>query len=196
MQKYKNKRLIMVKDLAIDLASDTKNPTKNFALAEEYERLKQHASAAGFFLRAADLGYKTNPLLTYTALLKMALCFSRQNDRTATVLTTMHHAIAFMPGRPEAYFLLARFYEKNKDWQKAYTFAEVGLQLAMASVNSPLPGYVEYNGSYCLMFEKAVSGWWIGRKEESRVLFQHLLDNHEMSPEYVYGCLNNMKLFA
>ena len=185
-----------VKDLAIDLASNTKDANKNFALAEEYERLKQHASAAGFFLRAADLGYKTNPLLTYTSLLKMALCFSRQKDRTATVVNTLHHAITFMPSRPEAYFLLARFYERNKEWQKAYTFAEIGLQFAMVSVHMPLAGYVEYNGAYCLLFEKAVSGWWIGRKNESKAIFQQLLDEHEMAPEYVYGCLNNMKLFA
>jgi hypothetical protein len=187
---------MLVKDLAIDLASSTKDPNKNFALAEAYEKLDQHASAAGFFLRAADFGYKTNPLLTYTSLLKMALCFSRQKDRTATVMTTLHNAIAFMPSRPEAYFLLARFYERNRDWHKAYAFAELGLQFAMVAHHEPTPGYVEYNGTYCLMFEKAVTGWWIGRKEESRTLFQNLLDNYEMSPEYVYGCLNNMKLFA
>lgn len=184
-----------VESLVIDLASNTNDPNKNFALGEEYERLHQHASAAGFFLRAADYGYKSQPLLTYTALLKMALCWSRQKDRNATVLNTLHHAIAFMPGRPEAYFLLARHYERNKEYQKCFTFAELGLQFAMTTYHNPLPGWVEYPGTYALMFEKAVSGWWIGRKEESKILFQHLLDDHKMSPEYVYGCLNNMKLF-
>jgi hypothetical protein len=184
-----------VKDLVIDLAANTSDPIKNFALAEEYERLNQHASAAGFFLRAADYGYKSHPLLTYTSLLKMSLCWSRQRDRNATVINTLHHAIAFMPGRPEAYFLLARYYERNKEWQKCFTFGELGLQFAMATYHNPLPGWVEYPGSYGLLFEKAVAGWWIGRKEESRVLFQHLLDEYEMSPEYVYGCLNNLKLF-
>jgi hypothetical protein len=168
-----------LKELTIDLASNTKSAEKNFALAEEYEKLKQHSSAAGFFLRAADLGYKTNPLLTYTSLIKMALCWSRQQDRSATVLNTLHHAIAFMPTRPEAYFALARYYQYRKEWQKAYTFA----------------GWTEYYGSYCLLFEKAVASWWVGRKEESKVLFQHLLDDHKMAPEYVNGCLNNMRLF-
>ena len=184
-----------LKELVIDLAADTKDAKKNFALAEEYERLKQHSSAAGFFLRAADLGYKSDPLLTYTSLLKMALCWSRQQDRSATVLNTLHHAIAFMPSRPEAYFLLARYYEYRKDWIKTYAFAEIGLQYAPLTLNNPLPGWVEYHGSYCLLFEKAVSGWWIGRKEESKSLFQHLLDDHKMAPEYVNGCLNNMRLF-
>lgn len=185
----------MVKELAIDLASDTKNPTKNFALAESYEKLHQHASAAGFFLRAADFGYKTHPLVAYTSLLKMSLCFSRQNDRTSTVLNTLHHAVAFMPSRPEAYFLLARFYERNKEWQKAFTFAELGLQFTVPTQNNPLPGYVEYNGPYCLLFEKAVASWWIGRRKESKLLFQSLLDDYEMAPEYVISCITNMSLF-
>jgi hypothetical protein len=133
--------------------------------------------------------------LTYTSLLKLSLCLSRQKDRNATVGNTLHHALAFLPGRPEAYFLLSRFYEQRKEWQKSYTFAEIGLQVALASVNSPLTGSVEYYGSYCLLFEKAVSGWWIGRKEESKIIFQELLDNHKMAPEYVQGCINNLGIF-
>jgi hypothetical protein len=71
----------------------------------------------------------------------------------------------------------------------------MGLLYATTTFNNPLPAYVDYNGSYCLLFEKAVAGWWLGRKEESKVLFQHLLDDHQMAPEYVSGCLNNLKLF-
>lgn len=185
-----------VKELAIDLSLDTTDPEKNFAIAEEYERLKQHSSAAGFYLRAADYGHKTHPLITYTSLLKMGLCWSKQSDRKATVVNSVYHALAYLPARPEAYFILSRINERDREWQKCYTHAEMGLQFATATYNNPLPGYVEYNGSYCLMFEKAVSSWWIGRKQESKELFQYLLDEYEMSPEYVHGCLNNMKLFS
>lgn len=184
-----------IKELTIELAADSRNPNKNFALAEEYERLRQHSSAAGFFLRAAEFGYQTHPLVAYASLIKMSLCWSRQNDRKATVLHTLYHAIAFLPARPEAYFVLSRVYEKDREWMRSFTFAELGLQFSMATYNNPLPGYVEYHGSYCLLFEKAVSGWWLGRRDESKALFQHLLDEYEMSPEYVNGCLNNMKLF-
>jgi len=183
-----------IKELVIDLATDTSDALKNFRVAEEYDRINQYSSAAGFYLRAADYGYKSDPLVTYTSLLKMSLCWSRQKDRSATVINTLHHAIAFMPGRPEAYFLLARFYEKQKDWQKVYTFSELGLQFAITTYNQPLPGYVDYEGAYCLMFEKAVAGWWIGRKAESKQMFLHLLDNFEMKPEYVNGCMNNLKV--
>lgn len=185
-----------IEQLAIDLASDSFSVEKNFKLAEAYEKLGQHTSAAGFFLRAAEYGYKTHPLHSYTSLLKMSLCWSRQQDRQATAFVNVYEAIAFMPFRPEAFFILSRMYERSKAWHKSFAFAELGLQHVLTTRNLSLPGYVEYNGEYCLLFQKAVASWWIGRKEESQILFQDLLDNYEMSPEYVYGCLNNMKLFA
>lgn len=184
-----------IKELTVDLAADPFSVEKNFALAEEYERLQQHTSAAGFFLRAAEYGYKTHPLYTYASLLKMALCWSRQNDRKATAYVNLYEAMAFMPARPEAYFLLARSYEREKAWHKSFAFAELGMQCVTTAYNNPLPGWVEYNGEYCLLFEKAVASWWIGRKEESEKLFHKLLDEYKMSPEYVHGCLNNLRLF-
>ena len=184
-----------IKELAVAVAFDSYNPEKNFALANAYYDMGQYASAAGFYLRAADRGYKTHPLIAYCSLLRMSLCFSKQGDRNATVYQNILQAITLIPGRPEAYFLLARIHERNKEWQKASTFAELGLVYTMASYNQALPVYVEYNGPYVLMFEKAVAGWWLGRKEESKELFHHLLDNVEMTQEYVNGCINNLKLF-
>jgi tetratricopeptide (TPR) repeat protein len=184
-----------IKELATKLSAESFNPQINFDLAEEYYREKQYASAAGFYLRAAEYGYKTHPLIAYASLLKMALCWSAQGDRNRTVFNNILQAIAFLPNRPEAYFLLSRIHERNKEYQQCYTYAEMGLLYATSTFHNPLPAYVDYNGAYCLMFEKAVAGWWLGRKEESKVLFQHLLDDHQMAPEYVSGCLNNMKLF-
>ena len=184
-----------IKELATKLSEDSFNPQINFDLAQAYDAQKQYASAAGFYLRAAEYGYKTHPLIAYASLLKMALCWSAQGDRNRTVFNNIMQAVAFLPNRPEAYFLLSRIHERNKEYQQCYTYAEMGLLYATATFHNPLPAYVDYNGAYCLMFEKAVAGWWLGRKEESKVLFQHLLDDHQMAPEYVSGCLNNLKLF-
>jgi len=186
---------MQIEKLTIELSADSFNPEKNFNLALEYERLGQLASAAGFYLRAAEFGYKTHPLIAYASLLKMALCFDQQKDRNGTVITNLLEAIAFLPGRPEAYFLLSRIYERSKKWHECYTFAELGLVASASAVNMPLPAFVDYHGSYCLKFEKAVSGWWIGRKDESKTIFTYLLDEYRMAPEYVNGCLNNLRLF-
>ena len=185
-----------IKELTLKLAENPQDVENNFNLATAYEHQLQYASAAGFYLRAAEYGYKTHSLITYTSLLKMALCFNAQGERNKTVYNNIMQAIAYLPNRPEAYFLLSRIKERNKEYQECYTYAELGLLFATTTYNQPLPGYVEYNGSYCLLFEKAVAGWWIGRKDESKVLFQHLLDDYKMTQEYVNGCLNNLKLFV
>ena len=184
-----------IKEITIALAEKPGDVQLNFDLAQAFDAEKQYASAAGFYLRAAEFGYKTHPLIAYASLLKMALCWAAQGDRNRTVFNNILQAIAFLPNRPEAYFLLSRIHERNKEYQQCYTYAEMGLLYATATFHNPLPAYVDYNGAYCLMFEKAVAGWWLGRKEESKVLFQHLLDDHQMAPEYVSGCLNNLKLF-
>ena len=184
-----------IRELTIALASDPFDVQINFDLAQAYDAQQQYASAAGFYLRAAEFGYKTDPLITYTSLLRMAICWTHQGDRNKTVHNNIMQAIAYLPNRPEAYFLLSRINERNKMYQDCYTFAEMGLLYATHTFHQPLPGYVDYNGAYCLMFEKAVAGWWLGKKEESKSLFQHLLDDHKMAPEYVTGCLNNLKLY-
>jgi hypothetical protein len=96
-----------------------------------------------------------------------------------------------MPTRPEAYFLLSRFYEKDQKWQQCYTFAEIGL--LYSKVNSKLPIWVDYPGEYGLTFEKAVSAWWLGRKEESLQIFLELL-KEDILDIYRSSIIYNIKM--
>ena len=184
-----------VEQLILDLSINSFDPQKNFAAAVEYERLNQTSSAAFFYLRAAEWGYETHPLIAYNALLKMGLCYSRQVNRENTVASSFLHAVTFMPHRPEGQFLLARYYERNRKWQEAYTTASTGLMFAQNTYNNPLPALVEYNGVYCLLFEKAVAGWWLGQKDESKQIFDDLLANYELTPEYSVAIQNNLELY-
>lgn len=163
----------MLNNLIIDLSSDPFDPEKNFEVALEYESLNQYASAMSFYLRAAEYGYVLNMEIAYTSLLKLSMCLEKLQERQASVINSLLQAIAYVPDRPEAYFLLSRTYERMSEWQLCYTFAELGL--TKAKNLQDLPVSVDYNGKYCLEFEKAVSGWWIGRKEESKKLLESLL---------------------
>ena len=165
-----------IKALVEKLSSDPFNPENNFNVAIEYERLGQTASAVSFYLRAAEYGYNSSPEIVYTSLLKMAKCFEDQNDRKMTVSNCILQAAAYLPNRPEAYFLLAQFYERSNEWQECYTWASMGLLYTDDHTHLPAP--VGYLGSYCLDFEKAVSGWWIGRKKESLGIFKGLLEKN------------------
>ena len=163
-----------ITDLIVKLSNDPFNPMLSMRIAEEYHRLGQTASAVSFYLRTAEYGYYTHGECVYASLLKSAQCFENQTGREHTVRNLMEKAIAYSPKRPEAWFLLSRWYERNQKWQESYTAAEVGIQ-NLPSIFLPLPIDVEYAGDFVLPFQKAVAAWWVGRPDESETLFKSLV---------------------
>jgi FkbM family methyltransferase len=180
-----------INNLIVTLSKDPFNPVLSFNIAVEYERIGQTASAVSFYLRTAEYGYYSHPDYVYASLLKSAQCFENQKNRENTVLNLFLKAIAFLPARPESWFLLARWYERSSKWQEAYTAAEVGLSLAQHKQN-PLPIWVDYPGEYVLRFEKAVSGWWVGRKDEAINIFRELLEE-DIGQIYRTAIVNNLR---
>ena len=168
---------------------DPYNPENSFQLGLRYEEQGQTASAAGYFLRSVEFGTDTNRM--YEALLKIALCFERQTNRVFTLKGTLLRAIALLPKRPEAYFLLARVYERNKDWQECYTLSTIAYDYATDEPNTISD--VEYPGKYGFIFEKAVTAWWIGLMDESLHLFRVLNKNHKLDYIYKISVQNNLK---
>lgn len=180
-----------IETLVIDLSKDPFNPKLNFEVALEYERLNQTASAVSFFLRAAEYG-ESDPesnLIVYISLIKIAKCLEDQMDRGKSVSNALLQAVAFDSSRPEAYFLLSQYYERKQEWQECYTWAEMGIGWAW---EDPLPVDVGYYGRYCLVFEKAVSSWWIGRSEESVALFKELEATDGLNEQYRRSVVDNL----
>ena len=182
-----------IDDLVTELSSDPFNPILSFKIAMEYEKVGQTASAISFYLRTAEYGYESYPEYVYASLLKTAQCFEHQKNRESTVHNLFLKAVAYLPTRPEAWFLLARYCERAKRWQEAYTFAETGLMYTKIKI-TPLPIWVDYPGEYALDFEKAVTGWWVGRKDESQKIFQELLKK-DIGDIYRTAVISNLKLY-
>jgi hypothetical protein len=178
-----------IEQLVVELSKDPFNPVLNFNVAVEYERQNQTASAVSFYLRTAEYGVESHPSYVYASLLKVAHCFDDQNDRQVTVSNCLLQAVAYLPYRPEGYFLLAQFCERLGQWQECYTWANIGLH---NQLNAPLPVDVGYEGSYVLLFEKAVAAWWIGRKDES-VQILNRLNNMKIDPAYKMAVQNNLE---
>ena len=178
-----------IEKIVVKLSTDPFNPELNLQAAVEYERLNQTASAVSFYLRAAEYGAETHVFVAYTALLKMAHCFEDQKNREHTVSNAILQAIALWPELQEAYFLMAQFHERSGNWQECYTWAVMGLyQIKM----NPLQVDVGYHGEYCLEFEKAISGWWVGRAEESKKLLLKL-NSMDLAPEYATAVKANLE---
>ena len=168
-------------------AEDPFDPQLNFNCAVEYDRLDQTASAISFYLRTAEYGVG---VLVYNSLLKIAQCFDSQGQRTTTVKNSILQALSYMPERPEAYFLLSQYHERQGNWQECYTFAEMGLAVAEFDA---LPASIGYHGKYCLEFEKGVAAWWIGQQEESKAVLSALYANKEIDEEYLVAIRKNLE---
>jgi hypothetical protein len=156
-----------IERLVVEASSAPLDPVRNFDVAVAYERLGQTASAVGFYLCAAEHGYESQPLVTYASLLKVSTCIDRQGGRKHTVSNAILQAAAYLPERPEAYFLLSRFYEQEGSWQECYTYATVGLE-TLRRPQADLPVEIDdYRADCALEFQAAISAWWIGRGDES-----------------------------
>ena len=176
-----------IEELVVELSKDPFNPTLNFECAVEYERINQTASAVSFYLRTAEYG---EGILVYNSLLKLARCFEDQKDRVNTVTNCILQAIAYDDSYPDGWFMLSQFHERQGNWQECYTYANVGLGCSLGAVT--LPANVGYNGQYCLEFEKAVSAWWVGRKDESSNLLLKL-SKKDLPEEYKNAIRSNME---
>lgn len=184
-----------IEQLVIELSKDSYNPEINFKIALAYEELGQTAGASSSFLRSAEYGFGSHPLIAYASLLKLGMSIGSQGDRRFTESNNILQAIALLPTRPEGYFLLSRFYERNQQWQECYTTARVGLVFAEKKFE-PLPTYVEYPGAYGLLFEQGVSAWWIGQLEESKEIFTYLLSQSDVDEVHKNACINNLRMIG
>lgn len=181
-----------IERLVVEVSTSPLDPLLNFSAAVEYEKLNQTASAVGLYLRAVEYGYEEYPLVAYASLLRISLCMETQRDRNWTVSNTILQAISFLPARPEAYFLMSKFYEKSQQWQECYTFSSLGLLYSEQTMFS-LPLDVTYIGHNGLLFQKAVSAWWIGRKNESVEIFEYLLTIEDLPQEYKKSVVDNLQ---
>ena len=182
-----------LESLVVRYVYNPSDPICNFDLGFYYEELGHTASAMSYYLRAAERTPES--LFQFECLIRAAMCFDKQGCRNYTVKGLLQHALTMMPKRPEGYYLMSRFHEKEKAWQESYMMASLGDQVADKScVNSdPLKTMVEYPGDYGLPFQKAVSGWWCGLCDESRELFKDILKRHKLDESHMRSVMNNLQ---
>lgn len=184
----------VIERLIVEASKDPLDPMKNLVIATEYEKLGQTASAVGFYLRAAEYGHDDDLLVSYSSLLRVSICIDGQKNRDLTVTNVILQAIAYIPDRPEAYFLLSRFYEKKGSWQEAYTFAVLGQKFVGEHSHQSLPVAIDgYDGSYVLAFQRAISAWWIGRADESLAILNWLAEQKDLTTQYRSAVESNIK---
>ena len=161
----------MLKNKLTAYINDTLNPITNMELGLQYESIGQGAAALSFFLRTAELVYETDPLLAYTCILKTWLQVKNTTRRPVFEMEQLFTAAAFQPQRAEAYYFLSRKKSDKDEHKESYMYACLGLQFID---KEPLPYEVDGYKPYKLYFQKALSGWYGGQREESRKIFNML----------------------
>ena len=165
----------------------------NFKLANYYYSIGQTASAVSYYIRTSER--TEDKKLMYTCLLAAANCFDLQGCRGNSVRGMLKNAMAILPERPEAYFFLSRFYEREKNYQDSYLIASLGEKFSNKDSDS-LEIDVGYPGFYGIIFEKAVSSWHCGLCDESCELHYQLRMNEELDRIHRNAVNNNIeKLF-
>lgn len=166
-------------------------PEHNYNLALCYDEIGQNAAAYSYYLRTAEFSNDDN--LVYDSLLRCGICLGNWGKNRRSERGMYLHAINLLPKRPEAYYLLSRYYESTADWVDAYSMACLGLAIVE---DEPDNVFVNYPKSYGLIFQKAVSSWWTGRHVESLDLFNLLLDKYEniMWDNFKESVHNNLTL--
>ena len=166
-----------------------KNANTAFELGYYYENNNQLAAAIGHYLEAVDLTSSTT--MEYECLLRSALCFEKQGDRTGTTYSTLYTAISILPGRPEAIYHLIRILNYHKKYYETYALAQLHLTRFSLPLN-PLLKNCDYEGIHTIIFEKGVASWWIGKFEEARtIMYDISVGNY--SQRFVNAALYNIK---
>lgn len=187
-------REIIINELLIKYILNPENAENNYNLGIFYEEIGQTASALSYYLRAAER--TKNEMLQYECVIRSSICFDKQGCRNFTVKGLLQHAIALQPSRPEGYYLLSKFYEKeNKDgsWHDCYMISSIGNKIANLNVYPSLRSSIEYLGKYSLLFQKGLSAWWCGLNEESKNIFLHLYKCQDLDPMIRVSVENNLK---
>ena len=179
-----------LQQLIREYSLDTENADLNFNLGVWYETNGHTAPALSYFLRCAERSDDLD--LAYESLIRGSYCYQKQGTRDGTTKALLQQALCFLPNRPEAYFLLSRFCERNQWWQDCYIYADWGLQFADFNL-SPLKTDVEYPGYYGLLFEKAISAWWWGKNDESKNILLDLKENYQLNEDYRKSVDDNLK---
>lgn len=167
------------------------NPWACINLATRYEEQGYIATAVSFYLRAVE--FAENPILEYSALLRLFLCFEKTPKRWHTCRSILTRAISLYPKRPEAHYLLARYLQRMNEPAESYNQCELALYICDFGLE-PLPLNVEYQGKWNFYFEKGVVAWWADKPDVARNMFRMLAEQyrHEMDSSHFNSVKSNL----
>jgi hypothetical protein len=156
---------------------DPKNPPLCYDLAKEYDKLENGAMAVSLYLKAADLS--NDKQVQYKCMIGIGRCYDRQRDRGFTVEGAFHDAVALLPNRPEAHYLLCKHYEDTSQWKRMLMHANIGLECNDDNGENCELGYAGWEH---LKYFQAIATWQIAGQQNGKELLFDLKHKYDLEP--------------
>ena len=158
---------------------DPKNPYLCYDLAKAYDAEEQGAMAVSLYLKTADLS--DDKELQYKCMIGISRCYDRQRDRGFTVKGALLDAVALLPERAEAHYLLCKYFEGCKEqekWKECLMHARLGLLAKDQQENCELG----FPGEVYLEYYEALATWYIGGQQNAKQMFFDLKHKRVLKP--------------
>lgn len=188
-QKYRHDAQVLKEALA----KDPGNARYAFYVAQSYRDAGDLAAARDAYERRARMpGWEEE---TWYALYQVGhLTEAIDPEDEAYVLDAYMRAFEFRSSRAEPLYALARYLRTKRNRPAAaYVFAKIADEIAYPAKDTLFldPSIYEWRAQY----ERAITSWYVGEREESRELHLRLLQNKSI-PEHDKSFLNaNMVFF-
>lgn len=156
-----------------ELLKDPNNSRNLFYCAQSYRDCNQLENALTYYTKRVAVGGWAEE--TYCSLLEIAKITEKlRSFDSVTVEAAYLKSFNFLPTRAESLMYLAAYCRKQKQYDKAYFYASMGVNISMPS-NGLFVDYGAYD--WKLKDELAIAAFYIGKKNQSAQLNKTLLSS-------------------
>jgi len=163
-----------INELTLEYAKDVENPILNYEMGISFYRRGHYPSALNFFLRTAELS--EDETLIYKSLISCSECLHLLGNRQHSLRGFLLHAISILPERPEAWFLYIKTHKDNSEWQECFSHNINCLRTCNFGLDV-IEGF-GYLGIQDFLLSKMISGYQIGRFDESKKAIITIVENY------------------
>jgi hypothetical protein len=184
----------MLKSKIIEFVNNPYDLKINLDLGYLYEQEKQYASAISHYMRGAEYGldnsYDDKSILISECLYRAAEVFHKLGSRIHSTKALVLHAISNTPELPQLYLFLTKIHEQQGEWNECNTIATIGLSFIenYKKFSHGDKGY--YDTLNELLFQKAISNYYIGRVTKAKLDLE-ILKNNKYVKQWMLDAINN-----